>query len=107
MLDIDYGTYPYVTSSSTGLAGCFTGLALNPAKVKNIYGVVKAYTTRVGGGPFPTEDLEEAGTKLQDIGREWGVTTGRKRRCGWLDLVVVKYSSSINFYTALNLTKLV
>lgn len=107
MLDIDYGTYPYVTSSSTGLAGCFTGLALNPQQVKNVIGVVKAYTTRVGGGPFPTEDLEEAGTKLQDIGREWGVTTGRKRRCGWLDLVVVKYSSTVNFYTALNITKLV
>jgi len=67
---------------------------------------VKAYTTRVGGGPFPTEDLEEAGTKLQEIGREFGVTTGRRRRCGWLDLVVVKYSTAINHYTALNVTKL-
>ncbi|KAJ5054842.1 uncharacterized protein L3040_001104 [Drepanopeziza brunnea f. sp. 'multigermtubi'] len=106
MLDLDFGTYPYVTSSNTGLGGIFTGLALNPAKTSNIYGVVKAYTTRVGGGPFPTEDLEEAGTKLQEIGREFGVTTGRRRRCGWLDLVVVKYSTAINHYTALNVTKL-
>ncbi|KAG5918026.1 hypothetical protein E4U22_000563 [Claviceps purpurea] len=106
MLDIDYGTYPYVTSSNTGLGGIITGLAINPAKIENVIGVVKAYTTRVGGGPFKTEDLEEAGTKLQDIGREWGVSTGRKRRCGWLDLVVLKYSHAINHYTRLNLTKL-
>ncbi|PBP15445.1 Adenylosuccinate synthetase [Diplocarpon rosae] len=106
MLDLDFGTYPYVTSSNTGLGGIFTGLALNPTKISNIYGVVKAYTTRVGGGPFPTEDLEEAGIKLQEIGREFGVTTGRKRRCGWLDLVVVKYSTAINHYTAINVTKL-
>merc|ERR1712000_72412 len=106
MLDLDFGTYPYVTSSNTGLGGTFTGLALNPTKISNIFGVVKAYTTRVGGGPFPTEDLEEAGTKLQEIGREFGVTTGRKRRCGWLDLVVVKYSTAINHYSVLNLTKL-
>lgn len=107
MLDIDYGTYPFVTSSNTGLAGCFSGLGIDPLNIKNIIGVVKAYTTRVGGGPFPTEDLGEVGTKLQDIGREWGVTTGRKRRCGWLDLVVVKYSRAINRYRSLNLTKLV
>lgn len=93
MLDLDFGTYPYVTSSNTGLGGIFTGLSLNPAKIANIHGVVKAYTTRVGGGPFPTEDLGEVGTKLQEIGREFGVTTGRRRRCGWLDLVVVKVSS--------------
>ncbi|KAG5985880.1 hypothetical protein E4U54_005748 [Claviceps lovelessii] len=106
MLDIDYGTYPYVTSSNTGLGGIITGLAINPTKIDNVIGVVKAYTTRVGGGPFKTEDLEEAGTKLQDVGREWGVSTGRKRRCGWLDLVVLKYSTAINHYTLLNLTKL-
>ncbi|KAI0010241.1 Adenylosuccinate synthetase, partial [Xylariaceae sp. FL0662B] len=106
MLDIDYGTYPYVTSSNTGLGGIFTGLAINPRKIREIIGVVKAYTTRVGEGPFVTEDLGEVGSKLQDIGREWGVSTGRKRRCGWLDLVVVKYSTAINHYTALNLTKL-
>ncbi|KAK8102947.1 Adenylosuccinate synthetase [Apiospora sp. TS-2023a] len=106
MLDIDYGSYPYVTSSNAGLGGVITGLALNPFKITEVVGVVKAYTTRVGGGPFPTEDSGEAGTKLQDIGREWGVSTGRKRRCGWLDLVVVKYSTSVNHYTSLNLTKL-
>ncbi|RDL37795.1 Adenylosuccinate synthetase [Venustampulla echinocandica] len=106
MLDLDYGTYPYVTSSNTGLGGIFTGLAINPAKISSIIGVVKAYTTRVGGGPFPTEDLGEDGTKLQEIGREFGVTTGRKRRCGYLDLVVVKYSAAINHYTSLNVTKL-
>ncbi|PMD51910.1 Adenylosuccinate synthetase [Hyaloscypha bicolor E] len=106
MLDLDFGTYPYVTSSNTGLGGVFTGLALSPTKVKSIIGVVKAYTTRVGGGPFATEDLGEVGTMLQEIGREWGVTTGRRRRCGWLDLVVVKYSAAINHYTSLNVTKL-
>lgn len=97
MLDLDFGSYPYVTSSNTGLGGIFTGLALNPTKISSIIGVVKAYTTRVGGGPFPTEDLTaEVGVKLQEIGREYGVTTGRRRRCGWQDLVVVKYSSQIN-----------
>jgi adenylosuccinate synthase len=107
MLDIDAGTFPYVTSSNTGLGGVFTGLAgLNPRNVKNVIGVVKAYTTRVGGGPFPTEQLNEEGERLQSIGREFGVTTGRKRRCGWLDLVVVKYSAQVNSYTELNLTKL-
>lgn len=107
MLDIDAGTYPYVTSSNTGLGGVFTGLSgINPRNVKNVYGVVKAYTTRVGGGPFPSEDLNEVGTKLQEIGREFGVTTGRRRRCGWLDLVVVKYSTQVNSYTALNITKI-
>jgi len=107
MLDLDFGSYPYVTSSNTGLGGIFTGLALNPQKVSSIVGVVKAYTTRVGGGPFPSEDeTSEVGVKLQEIGREFGVTTGRRRRCGWLDLVVVKYSCQINHYTELNLTKL-
>jgi adenylosuccinate synthase len=106
MLDIDYGTYPYVTSSNPCLGGIITGLALNPRKIDDIVGVVKAYTTRVGSGPFKTEDDAEAGTKLQEIGREWGVSTGRKRRCGWLDLVVIKYSNAINHYTKLNLTKL-
>lgn len=106
MLDIDNGTYPYVTSSNTGLGGVFTGLNLHPRKVREIVGVVKAYTTRVGSGPFPTEQLNAYGEKLQQVGREFGVTTGRKRRCGWLDLVVVKFSTSINWYDAINLTKL-
>lgn len=106
MLDIDFGTYPYVTSSSTGIGGVLTGLGLPPTAIRNVYGVVKAYTTRVGEGPFPTEQLNEDGEKLQDIGAEYGVTTGRKRRCGWLDLVVMKYSTAINGYTSLNITKL-
>lgn len=106
MLDLDFGTYPYVTSSNTGIGGVLTGLGIPPNAIKNIYGVVKAYTTRVGEGPFPTEQLNEDGERLQDVGREWGVTTGRKRRCGWLDLVVLKYSTWINGYTSLNITKL-
>lgn len=106
MLDIDFGTYPYVTSSNTGIGGVLTGLGLPPRAIKNVYGVVKAYTTRVGEGPFPTEQLNEDGDKLQTIGAEYGVTTGRKRRCGWLDLVVLKYSNAINGYTSLNITKL-
>ncbi|GAW20060.1 Adenylosuccinate synthetase [Xylariales sp. No.14919] len=106
MLDIDYGTYPYVTSSNTGLGGIFTGLAIHPKKIDQIIGVVKAYTTRVGEGIFKTEDHGEIGNKLQTIGREWGVSTGRKRRCGWIDLVVLKYSTAINHYTCFNLSKL-
>ena len=125
LLDIDHGTYPFVTSSNTGLGGVFTGLAgLSPLSLtspgSSIIGVVKAYTTRVGSGPFPTEldssitspnlptNIADAayGTQLQTIGREFGVTTGRKRRCGWLDLVLVKYSCAVNCYTELNLTKL-
>ncbi|KAL1582641.1 hypothetical protein WHR41_08768 [Cladosporium halotolerans] len=106
MLDIDNGTYPFVTSSNTGLGGIFTGLHLNPRKVKETIGVVKAYTTRVGSGPFPSEQLNALGDKMQQVGREFGVTTGRKRRCGWLDLVLVKYSNSINWYDSINLTKL-
>ncbi|KAI1003889.1 Adenylosuccinate synthetase [Podosphaera aphanis] len=107
MLDIDAGTYPYVTSSNTGLGGVFTGLGgLNPKSISSILGVVKAYTTRVGGGPFPTELTDDLGIKLQNIGREVGVTTGRPRRCGWLDLKLLQYSAAINSYTALNLTKL-
>ncbi|PNP75748.1 hypothetical protein FNYG_10826 [Fusarium nygamai] len=88
MLDLDYGSYPYVTSSNTSLAGIIGGLTLDPTKITDIIGVVKAYTTRVGSGAFKTEDLGEVGTKLQEIGREWGTSTGRRRRCGWLDLVL-------------------
>lgn len=106
MLDIDFGTYPYVTSSSTGIGGVLTGLGIPPKTIRNIYGVVKAYTTRVGEGPFPTEQLNSVGETLQDVGAEYGVTTGRKRRCGWLDLVVLRYSNLINGYTSLNITKL-
>ncbi|KXT16968.1 hypothetical protein AC579_7393 [Pseudocercospora musae] len=106
MLDIDNGTYPFVTSSNTGMGGVFTGLSLNHRKIDEVIGVVKAYTTRVGSGPFPTELQNEIGDRLVDIGKEYGVTTGRRRRCGWLDLVVVKYSNTINHYDAINLTKL-
>ncbi|EHK40224.1 hypothetical protein TRIATDRAFT_252575 [Trichoderma atroviride IMI 206040] len=102
MLDADYGSYPFVTSSSTTLAGIIGGLTLNPKNITETVGVVKAYTTRVGAGAFKTEDTEEIGTKLQEIGREWGTSTRRRRRY----LVVVKYSNSINYYTSLNLTKL-
>ncbi|KEY68557.1 hypothetical protein S7711_08025 [Stachybotrys chartarum IBT 7711] len=106
MLDIDMGSFPFVTSSSTSIAGIIGGLSLNPRSISESIGVVKAYTTRVGAGAFKTEDTAEIGAKLQDIGREWGTSTGRKRRCGWLDLVVLKYSCSINYYDSLNLTKL-
>lgn len=106
MLDIDFGTYPFVTSSNTGIGGVITGLGIPPRAIDKTYGVVKAYTTRVGEGPFPTEQLNKSGDKLQSIGAEFGVTTGRKRRCGWLDLVILKYSTLINGYTSLNITKL-
>ncbi|PVU96617.1 hypothetical protein BB559_002313 [Furculomyces boomerangus] len=106
MLDIDFGTYPYVTSSNTGVGGALTGLGIPPSSIGNIIGVVKAYTTRVGGGPFPTELLDTVGQKLQKEGAEFGVTTGRPRRCGWLDLVILRYSCMVNGYTSLNLTKL-
>lgn len=106
MLDIDYGTYPYVTSSATSIGGVCTGLGIPPKLVGKTIGVMKAYTTRVGAGPFPTEQLNDVGVHLQEVGAEWGVTTGRRRRCGWLDLVVMKYSHMVNGYDSLNLTKL-
>ncbi|KAJ3000992.1 phosphoribosylaminoimidazole carboxylase ade2 [Globomyces sp. JEL0801] len=106
MLDIDFGTYPFVTSSNTGVGGVSTGLGIPPRKITKVLGVVKAYTTRVGAGPFPTEQLNAVGEQLQTVGQEWGTTTGRKRRCGWLDTVVLKYSHMINDYTSINLTKL-
>jgi len=106
MLDIDFGTYPYVTSSSTTIGGCSTGLGIPPSKINCTVGIVKAYTTRVGAGPFPTELLDDVGNQLRKIGHEYGTTTGRPRRCGWLDLVVVKYGHMLNNYQYLNLTKL-
>ncbi|KAK0463477.1 AMPSase 1 [Desarmillaria tabescens] len=106
MLDLDYGTYPFVTSSNTTIGGVCTGLGLPPKLIGHTIGVIKAYTTRVGGGPFPTEQLNDVGVHLQEVGREYGVTTGRRRRCGWLDLVVMKHSCLINGYDSLNLTKL-
>uniref|UniRef100_A0A8C4L226 Adenylosuccinate synthetase n=1 Tax=Equus asinus asinus TaxID=83772 RepID=A0A8C4L226_EQUAS len=106
LLDIDFGTYPFVTSSNCTVGGVCTGLGMPPQNVGEVYGVVKAYTTRVGIGAFPTEQDNEIGELLQMRGREFGVTTGRKRRCGWLDLVLLKYAHMINGFTALALTKL-
>ncbi|XP_063047552.1 adenylosuccinate synthetase isozyme 2 [Engraulis encrasicolus] len=106
LLDIDFGTYPFVTSSNCTVGGVCTGLGMPPQNVGEVYGVVKAYTTRVGIGAFPTEQSNETGELLQTRGREVGVTTGRKRRCGWLDLVLIKYAHMINGFTALALTKL-
>jgi len=106
MLDLDFGTYPYVTSSSTTIGGVCIGLGIPPKMIGLAIGVVKAYTTRVGGGPFPSEQLNDVGVHFQEVGREYGTTTGRRRRCGWLDLVVLKHSCLINGYDSLNLTKL-
>jgi len=96
LLDIDHGTYPYVTSSSTVSAGACTGLGINPKDIGTVTGIVKAYTTRVGHGPFPTEDFGTVGKTLADVGKEVGTTTGRGRRCGWFDAVIVKHSARLN-----------
>merc|ERR1711997_278726 len=106
MLDIDFGTYPYVTSSNCSIGGVCTGLGIPPKFIGEVHGVVKAYTTRVGDGPFPTEQENEIGEFLQTKGHEFGVTTGRKRRCGWLDIPLLKWTDTLNNYTALALTKL-
>ena len=106
LLDIDHGTYPYVTSSSTSAAGAFTGTGLSPHDLNRVIAVTKAYTTRVGEGPMPTEDLTEAGETLRRNGGEFGATTGRPRRCGWLDLVGLKYSMALNGADTIALTKL-
>ena len=105
LLDIDFGTYPFVTSSNTTSAGACSGLGVPPNKIKNIRGIFKAYTTRVGSGPFPTELFDSTGEKIREIGHEYGATTGRDRRCGWLDLVALKYSIEINGVTELNIMK--
>ncbi|XP_066154753.1 adenylosuccinate synthetase [Euwallacea fornicatus] len=106
MLDIDFGTYPYVTSSNCTVGGVCTGLGISPLRIGSIIGVVKAYTTRVGDGPFPTELRNEIGELMQQRGGEIGVTTKRKRRCGWLDVFLLQYSTKINGYTAFCVTKL-
>jgi adenylosuccinate synthase len=106
LLDIDHGTYPFVTSSNTVSAGACTGLGLNPKDIGVITGIVKAYCTRVGNGPFPSEDFGDAGDKMADVGKEFGTTTGRKRRCGWFDAVSVKYASRLNGCDQLSLMKL-
>ncbi len=106
LLDLDHGTYPYVTSSSTIAGGALTGLGFGPREVARVIGVAKAYTTRVGGGPFPTELLDEVGDRIRESGGEYGTTTGRPRRCGWLDLTILRYAAQVNGLTELALTKL-
>lgn len=105
LLDIDFGSYPFVTSSNTISAGACTGLGVAPARIGEVLGIFKAYCTRVGSGPFPTELENETGEKIRQIGREFGATTGRPRRCGWLDLPALKYSILINGVTQLIMTK--
>ena len=105
LLDIDFGTYPFVTSSNTTVSGACSGLGIAPNKIKNVIGIFKAYTTRVGSGPFPTELNNKIGNNIRKIGNEYGATTGRDRRCGWLDLVALKYSIIINGVTELNMMK--
>jgi adenylosuccinate synthase len=106
LLDIEHGTYPFVTSSSTVSGNAANGSGVGPGNLDEIIGIVKAYTTRVGAGPFPTELFDEIGAKLQKIGSEFGATTGRKRRCGWLDMVVLKNAVRLNSLTGLAITKL-
>ncbi len=106
LLDIDHGTYPYVTSSSTVSGGACTGLGLNPKDIGEVIGIVKAYCTRVGNGPFPSEDFTEYGKTMGEVGKEFGTVTGRKRRCGWFDAVAVRYASRLNGCDKLALMKL-
>lgn len=106
LLDVDFGTYPYVTSSSVIAAGAFSGLGLSPTKIDYVFGVVKAYTTRVGAGPMPTELHDETGEKIRQIAQEFGATTGRARRCGWFDAVAARFSTRINGFNGLVLTRL-
>ncbi len=105
LLDVDFGTYPFVTSSNTTAAGACTGLGIAPNKIKDVLGIFKAYTTRVGSGPFPTELFDENGQTMARVGHEFGATTGRARRCGWLDLVALKYAIQINGVTQLMMMK--
>ena len=105
MLDVDFGSYPFVTSSNTICAGACIGLGIGPNKVGNVYGIMKAYCTRVGSGPFPTELFDETGQAIRDLGHEYGAVTGRERRCGWIDLVQLRYSIMINGVTKLIMMK--
>jgi len=106
LLDVDHGTYPYVTSSSPTSGGACTGLGIPPTSIRSVIGVVKAYSTRVGNGPFPTELTDETGSRLRETGGEFGATTGRPRRCGWLDLVSLRHSIRVNGITRIAVTKL-
>ena len=105
MLDVDFGSYPFVTSSNTICAGACTGLGVGPNKIGEVYGIMKAYCTRVGAGPFPTELFDETGKKIRDLGHEYGAVTGRERRCGWIDLVALKYAIMVNGVTQLIMMK--
>ena len=105
LLDIDFGTYPFVTSSNTTAAGACTGLGIAPNQIKEVFGIFKAYTTRVGSGPFPTELFDEDGEDMARVGQEFGAVTGRPRRCGWLDLVALKYTCRVNGVTQLMMMK--
>ncbi len=105
MLDVDFGSYPFVTSSNTICAGACTGLGIAPNKIGDVFGIFKAYCTRVGSGPFPTELFDETGKKIRDIGHEYGAVTGRERRCGWVDLVALRYAIMLNGVTKLIMMK--
>ena len=105
MLDVDFGSYPFVTSSNTICAGACTGLGLGPNKIGEVYGIMKAYCTRVGSGPFPTELFDETGSKIRDLGHEYGAVTGRERRCGWIDLVALRYAIMLSGVTQLIMMK--
>ena len=105
MLDVDFGTFPFVTSSNTISAGVCTGLGVAPQKIKEVFGVSKAYCTRVGSGPFPTELHDETGEQIRKTGNEFGSTTGRPRRCGWVDLIALQFACMINGVTQIIMTK--
>ena len=105
MLDVDFGSYPFVTSSNTICSGACSGLGIGPTKIGDVFGIMKAYCTRVGSGPFPTELFDEEGKKIRDLGHEYGAVTGRERRCGWIDLVALKYAIMINGVTKLIMMK--
>ena len=105
MLDVDFGSYPFVTSSNTICAGACTGLGIGPNKIGNVFGIMKAYCTRVGSGPFPTELFDETGKRIRDLGHEYGAVTGRERRCGWIDLIQLRYSVMVNGVTELIMMK--
>ena len=105
LLDVDFGSYPFVTSSNTICAGACTGLGLAPSRIGEVYGIFKAYCTRVGAGPFPTELFDETGTKIRNLGHEYGAVTGRERRCGWIDLVALRYTIMLNGVTQLIMMK--
>lgn len=105
LLDIDHGTYPFVSSSSTTSGGVCTGLGVAPGRLDRVFGIFKAYSTRVGSGPFPVELFDETGDKIREIGHEYGAVTGRNRRCGWLDLVALRYAIMINGVTELVMMK--